>query len=41
MRRSPRFVRRLLTTLSVVTAAWLAAGAPIHPGMISDQLPLP
>lgn len=33
--RTPRssLVRRLLVSAGVVTAAWLAAGAPIHVGM--------
>ena len=38
MRLTARRTRRFLTTCSVVAAAWLAAGAPIHPGMITDLL---
>lgn len=32
--RSSR-ARRLLSTLGVLTAAWVAAGAPIHVGMLT------
>lgn len=34
-----RRTRRFLTTCSVVTAAWLAAGAPIHVGMLTIPTP--
>ena len=36
--RSTR-TRRLVSTLTVLTAAWLAAGAPIHVGMLTVPTP--
>ena len=39
--RQPRSIRarRLLKTATLVTAVWLAAGAPIHVGMLTIPTP--